>query len=100
MPLGPFRHQGVGQRDEDAAANVTDKVDESRYLVVLLRGNSEIGSSGDGNKNEGDGDNLHHAQFRRETEADEKAEVLRGVEIPDGEDDKTHRNQVSRRESA
>ena len=83
MPLRPLRHQGVGERDENAAADIADEIDESRHLVVLLRRNSEIGGRGHGNKDKGNGDNLHHAQLGGETEADEQADVLRGVEIPD-----------------
>ena len=83
MPLRPLRYQGIGERDENAAADIADEIDESRHLVVLLRRNSEIGSRGHGNKDKGDGDDLHHTQLGGKTEADEQADVLGGVEIPD-----------------
>ena len=76
MPLRPLGHQGIGERDENTAPNIADKIDEPGDLVVLLRRNSEVGSRGHADKDEGDGDDLHHTQLGCETETNEQAEVF------------------------
>src|ERR1700722_2121495 len=100
MPLRALCHQGVGERDENAAADIADKIDQSRHLVVLLRRNSEISGRGHGDKDKGDSDDLDDAQLGGKTETNEQAEVLRSVEIPEREDHEAERDQVPRRESA
>ena len=59
MKLRPLGHQGVGERDENAAADVADEVNQPGDLVVLLRRNSEISGSGYGNKDKRDSDDLN-----------------------------------------
>jgi len=63
MPLRTLGDQGVGEGDENTAADVADKVDKPRDLVVLFRRHSEIRSSSHGNKDKGDGDDLNHIRM-------------------------------------
>src|SRR6201996_8295043 len=100
MPLRPLRYQGIGERNENAAPYIADEVDQSRYLIVFLRGNSKIRSRGDRDKDKRDGNNLHHAQLGGKTKANQQAKVARSVEISDRENNETQGNQVSRRKTA
>lgn len=62
MVQGAVGDDGSGDCDEDAAADVTDKVDESGDLVALLFGDADVCCRGDGDEAEGNWRQLHYAQ--------------------------------------
>jgi hypothetical protein len=62
VPHGAAGHLRVGDGDQNAAADVAGKVDEAGHLVALLPGHAHVGRVGDGDKAEGQGQHLHHAQ--------------------------------------
>ena len=66
-------------RDEDAAANVANEVDDSRYLVARLFRKADIGRSGDGDEGERNREHLKHSQPRGKTKGHGEREVRGGV---------------------
>src|SRR6202012_370838 len=59
----------IGKRNENAAANVADKIDESGNLVVLLHRQAEIRCCRDRDKDERDKQNLKDSDHRCRAEA-------------------------------
>ena len=62
MPHGAGGDLGVGDGDEDAAADVAREVDEAGDLVALLLGHAHISRGGDGDEAEGERHHLDDAQ--------------------------------------
>ena len=83
VPKAALGHDRVGDRDKNAATDIPREVNQSRYLVVLLRGNPKISRRRHRDKDEGYTDHLRHAQKLGGVEADSHVEPRRRDVVPD-----------------
>ena len=89
-----------GNGNEDAAANVANKVDDPRDLIARLFRKSDIGRGGDGDEGERNREHLKNSQPGGKTEGHGEREVRGGVIERAGEAGETECSHISRRKPA
>ncbi len=62
MPHGTAGDLRVSDGDEDAAAKISNEVDEARDLVAFFLGHANVGGIGDRDEAEGEGQHLDDTQ--------------------------------------
>ncbi len=64
VPHGPAGDLRIGERDQDAAADVARKVDEAGHLVAFFARHPDVRRIGNRDETEGEGQHLHDAEPR------------------------------------